>query len=153
MTVDTQAELLQIINRYKETDYTTIKYNLKRYMDLSTLSLTEISEHTKIKLQTLYQIRKVHVPYNVDFILAMRICDAIQITIDKLLSPVDIVKPEKLTKWSITAKQKYIQDFEKMSITKVCEVYKILQRTAHEYYRVFSIELKELTELETQNML
>jgi hypothetical protein len=57
------------------------------------------------------------------------------------MQPIELEQPEQDTKWNITAKAQYIKDFNKLPITEVCKKYSITDKTAKEYYRIFSIDL------------
>jgi transcriptional regulator with XRE-family HTH domain len=144
MDILQQKQLIQIINQYNSIDKDIIKANLKRFMDASGLKNQYIAEQSKLSIQTIYQIRKVYNSYKVDFIPALLIADILNISITELMQPTEIKQPEQDTKWTITAKQDYVSDFNKMPITEVCEKYSVTDKTAKEYYRVFSLELVKL---------
>jgi transcriptional regulator with XRE-family HTH domain len=141
MDIQQQKQLISLINDYNSIDKDIVKANLKAFMDASGLKNQYIAEQSKLSIQTIYQIRKVFNSYKVDFIPALIIADILNITITDLIQPITLVQPEQETKWTITAKQNYIKDFNKMTITEVCKKYCVTDKTAKEYYRVFSIDL------------
>jgi len=144
MTLQQQKELIKLISQYNQTEKETIKANLKKYMDESGYKLPYIAEQTGASLQTIYQIRKVFNSYKVDFIMALNMCNVLNIPITELLHPIYLNQPEQETKWDITSKENYIRDFNSISITEVCKRYEIVERTAQEYYRLFSLDLAKL---------
>jgi len=140
MDILQQKQLIHLISQYNSTDKDIIKANIKRFIDASGLKNQYIAEQSKLSIQTIYQIRKVYNSYKVDFIPALLISDILNINITELIQPMQLEQPEQDTKWTITAKENYIKDFNKMSITEVCKKYSITDKTAKEYYRVFSLE-------------
>lgn len=145
MIIEQQKELINIYEQYQNTDHKVIKTNLINVMKGKEIQPSELSQITNIPVQTLYQYRKVQVNLKPSFIDLLYICQALNIALPSILLNVDIKNHQwKNTKWTITAKQKYCMEFQKMSITEITKSYNITQRTAQEYYKMFSRELKEV---------
>lgn len=143
MTITEQKQLIELINKYNQIDKDIIKSNLKNYIDASGYKLQYIADQAGLSIQTIYQIRKVYNSYKVGFVVALYLANVLNITIIDLMQEIEIEKPEQETKWTITAKENYIKDFGKMDITELCNKYGITDKTAKEYYRVFSLDITE----------
>ena len=142
MNTKQQKELLNLYNRYQQTDKDTIKANIKAHMDNNSIKPSALAEATGIALQTVYQARKHNSIYKPDFMAAVIIADALNISIAEIIKPIPGLKiPEPVTKWTITAKQKFIKDYNVYGMDQVTEFYNITPRTATEYKRQFSEEL------------
>jgi len=138
MDLQQQKEFIRIYKQYQATDKDTIKANLKRYMNESDLMIMTIAEQTEIPLSTIYQLRKHSSSYKPEFMTVLIICDLLGISITEVMQPIpDLSIQEPKTKWDITAKQKYIYDYNNLPIEEVCKKYNITQKTAQEYNRNF----------------
>ena len=145
MDLQQQKEFIRVYKQYHDTDRNIIKANLKRYMDKSELMIMEIAEQTEIPLSTIYQLRKHSSSYKPEFMTVLIICDLLGISITEVLQPISINLsiPEPKTKWDMTAKQKFIVDYNNMSIEDVCHKYNITPRTAQEYNKNFSRDIEK----------
>lgn len=145
MNLQQQAELLNLYNQYQDTNKETIKTNLKYYMDQSGLKLSKLSQQTNIPIQTIYQLRKLNNPYKPDFMTALIICNALQISITAILTPIannsQLITAPKKSKWTSKTKQEFLNDYNSLSITELCEKYSITARTAGEYNRQFTMDI------------
>ena len=143
MDLQQQKEVLTLYYQYQDTDKDTLKINLKTYMDINNIKPAEVSNKTGIKIQTVYQLRKFNNEYKPDFMTALIICHALKISILSIMqkSKVLNVIPDKKTKWTKTAKQNFIKDYNNLDTTSLCKKYNITPRTAQEYNRIFSEDL------------
>jgi len=144
MNLQQQKEFIRIYKQYQDTDKNTIKANLKTYMDKSELMIMQIAEQTEIPLSTIYQLRKHSSPYKPEFMTVLIICDLLRISITEVLQPIsDLIVPEPKTKWDMTTKQKFLQDYNNMNIEDICCKYNITVRTAQEYNKNFSRDIEK----------
>jgi len=143
MDLQQQKDIINLYNQYQDTDHNTIKTNIKSYMDHANIKPTILSQLTAIPLQTIYQLRKFNAPYKPDFITALIICDALQISITAILLPLQgqTITEQKKTKWTNQNKQQFITDYNSLSITDLCKKYSITNRTAQEYNRLFNMDI------------
>ena len=145
MNLQQQKDLLTIYKQYQETDKNTIKANLRHYMDIKNIKLAELSDLTGIPLQTIYQLRKFNNPYKPDFINSLIICNTLQIPITAIMqSLLNIYIKEPETKWTITAKKKFVNDYNRLNIDELTKKYSITERTSVEYFKNFSRDIEEL---------
>jgi len=146
MDLQQQKEFIQLYKQYQATDKDIIKTNLKTYMDKSDLMVMTIAELIKIPLSTLYQLRRYNNSYKPDFMTALIICDLLGISITEVMQPIqglNIPEP-KNTKWDMTAKHKFIVDYNNMNIDDICHKYSITVRTAQEYNKNFVRDMEEI---------
>jgi len=138
MYLQQQKEFILIYKQYQATDKNTIKANLKAYMDESELMIMQIAKQTEIPLSTIYQLRKHSSSYKPEFMTTLIICDLLKVSITAIIQSIPNLNiPEPKTKWDMVAKQKYIYDYNNLTIEEVCKKYNISSRTAAEYFRGF----------------
>jgi len=143
MDLKQQKDILSLYNQYQDTDRDTIKVNIKQYMDQVNIKPIILSQLTNIPIQTIYQLRKFNAPYKPDFITALIICNALDISITAVLLPLQgqPITAQKKTKWTSDKKQEFIEDYNNLSIDKLCDKYDITIKTAVEYNRQFSVDI------------
>ena len=143
MELQQQKEFINLYNQYQDTDRDTIKANIKQYMDQANVKPVILSKLTNIPIQTIYQLRKFNAPYKPDFITALTICNALEISITAVLLPLQgqTITAKKKTKWTSLNKQQFINDYNSLPITELCKKYSITERTAGEYNRQFTIDV------------
>lgn len=143
MDLQQQKDILNLYNQYQDTDHNTIKTNIKTYMDEANIKPSTLSQQTNIPIQTIYQLRKLNAPYKPDFITALTICNALEISITAVLIPLpgQQITEQKKTKWTNHNKQQYLIDYNGLPITELCNKYNITIRTAQEYNRQFNMDI------------
>lgn len=145
--LDQQQQILNLYKLYSKTNKSIIKTNIKNHINKQNLKPATISNNTGIPKQTIYAITKQNSNYKPDFITALTICNYLKISITDLLQSIPGLciadHQQKInTKWTITAKQEFINDYNRLSITEVCSKYNITPRTAQEYNKNFKNDLK-----------
>ena len=144
MDLAQQKELINLYKQYQDTDRTTIKINLKTYMDNSSLKPSDIAAYTKIPIQTIYQMRKLGSTYKPDFITCLIICDMLNISITAAIQPLTgnlIIPVQKPVKWNQQVKEEFVRDYNNLEVTEICKKYNITPRTAQEYNKNFMRDL------------
>lgn len=147
MNLQQQADILNLYNQYQDTDHSTIKTNIKTYIDQSSIKPAILSKLTGIPLQTIYQLRKSSAPYKPDFITALIICNVLEISITALYVPLlgqlNQTITEHKTKWTSQNKQQFLTDYNSplISMDELCDKYSITTRTAGEYNRQFNMDI------------
>lgn len=148
MKLDQQKRIIELYKLYNSTDKNIIKTNLKNYIDKSDYKLPYIASGTGIALQTIYSLRKQNSTYKPDFATALILCDFLNISITAVIKPLPglpiTAEPQVKTKWTITAKQKFINDYNRIDIIALCKKYNITPRTAQEYNRIFLVNLESI---------
>lgn len=144
MNLEQQKEIIKLYYKYQTIDKDTIKTNLKNYMDDSKVKPSQMTEQTGIPIQTIYQLRKHNNNYKPDFIVSLIICNFLNTSITEVMKPIREVLeiPEPRTKWTEDAKRDFINDCRKMDITKLCDKYKLTERTVAEYFKNFVREIE-----------
>lgn len=147
ITLEIQKELEELIEKFNNTDRDTIKMNLKEKFVLfkirTGLNYGDVARVLGLSKVTVSKMLQLHNYYKPDFITALKVCNLLGCTIDELLKPVEVYKPPKEgNKWTLEVQKQFIKDFEEMDIIEVAEKYEISPRSAVEYYRYFSRELK-----------
>ncbi|MGB9856211.1 MAG: helix-turn-helix transcriptional regulator [Caldisericum exile] len=147
ITLEIQKELEELIEKFNNTDRDIIKANLKEKFvwfkirtGLNYGDVARVLGMSKVTISKMLQLSNYYKP---DFYTVLKICNLFGCTIDELFKPVEVYKiPREGSKWTPEKQKQFIKDFEEMDIIEVAEKYEISPRSAVEYYRYFSRELK-----------
>jgi DNA-binding Xre family transcriptional regulator len=85
MTLQQQQELEQLINQYNNTDSATIKQNIIKFIDASGLKNQYIADKMQLDIQTIYLYRQPKKKTNIDFQIALKLCNVLGVRIEELI--------------------------------------------------------------------
>jgi DNA-binding XRE family transcriptional regulator len=145
MNLEEQKKILDLIITYENTSSEIIKYNLKRYIKMSKYSAQEIATAIKISIHTIYSItKKQFTDYKKDFIVAVKICNFLEIPITSLFNNINTYNDTKyFGKYTEEVKHQFLIDYVNLTGYDFFIKYDLAKRTADEYYRRFKKEIEE----------
>jgi len=85
MTLQEQQKLEQLINQYNSTDSAIIKQNIIKFIDASGFKNQYIADRMQLNIQTIYLYRQPKKKTNIDFQIALKLCNVLEINIIELI--------------------------------------------------------------------